>query len=102
MAVAVVTNDTKKGKRAPHAGINSADPIYKAVDEQIQKAGCQEIVRVLGRGDGSNTVRFACAVAAEVLATGHRVVLANSELSVVEPEAADEAPAEEPKKKGKK
>ena len=88
MPVEVKTNDSKKGKRAPHAGINSADPIYKACDEQIQKAGCGEIVRVLGRGDGSNTVRFACAVCAEVLATGHKVVLAENELSLQEPEPA--------------
>lgn len=100
--VAVRTNESKKGKRAPHAGINSGDEIYKALAEQIEKAGHGDIVRVLGRGDGSNTVRFACAVCAEVLASGHRVVLEDSTLTVVEPappETASTKPAG--KKKGK-
>lgn len=86
MPVAVQTNDAKKSKRDPHAGINSGDPIYKALVEQIKAAGHEDIVRVLGRGDGSNTVRFACAVAAEVLSTGHRVVLKDNELTVSEPQ----------------
>jgi len=85
MGLEVKTNKSASGKRAPHAGINSGDQVYAALAEQIEKTKHTDIVQVLGRGDGSNTVRFACAVAAEVLATGHRVVINDSELTVEEP-----------------
>jgi len=92
MPVAVNTNQNAKGKREPHAGINSSDQVYQALVKQIERAKCNDIVQILGRGQGSNTVRFACAVAAEVLSTGHRVVLNDSELTVEEPATNEQKP----------
>ena len=95
MAQAVVTRNRVAGKE-PHAGISSSDPIYKSLETEIKKSKLQDIVDVLGRGKGSNVVRFGLVVAAEALAMGHIVVLKDSELTLEEPKPA-EKPVAEPK-----
>ena len=84
-ATALNTDKAKAGAKAPTACVSSTDEIYQALEAEVKNAGHDDIVRMLGRGSGSNMVRFACAVAAEALATGHRVVVADSELTLKEP-----------------
>lgn len=86
-----LTTERTASAKALHAGISSDDEVYavfcvvKALDELVTKNGYSDAVAKLGRGKGSNLVRFAMAVACETIMTGHKVILIGSELKLKEP-----------------
>jgi len=58
------------GAKAPTACVSSTDEIYQAFVTEVKNAKHEDIARMLGRGNGSNNVRLALAIAAEALAPG--------------------------------
>jgi len=83
----LATTERTGSDRKPHAGINSGDEVYMALEKLVEQNKLQNIVVKLGRGTGSNMVRFGLAVAAEAIATGHLPKLVDSELTLICPNA---------------